>query len=185
MPLKVSDVFIPNDQPDITYVVRGGRSLEDDLKDHFDTRNVVVSISGPSKTGKTVLLRSVLDMDYVIALSGSAIKSTDDFFQQVFNWIEIPIEESQVSGTDTEIGGNAGASGEIKFPLLAKGSFTGSASGRKSWSDTQTYRIPSNPFQRLIKEIANSDFTIFVDDFHYIPTEQQIELAKIVNRLLK
>lgn len=183
MTFKVSEVFTPNDQPDITYVVRSGRSLENDLKDHFDTKNVVVSISGPSKTGKTVLLRNVLDMDFVISLSGSAIKNTQDFFEQIFNWIEVPIEESKTTGATTGLGGGASASGEAKLPLFAKGKAAGHVSGSKTLSSSETSNIPKNPFQRIIKEIANSEFSVFVDDFHYIPSDQQIELAKIIKGL--
>lgn len=181
--IKVGDVFTPNDQPTVTYVIRGGRSLEQDLKDHFDTRNIVVSISGPSKTGKTVLLRNVLDMDYVILLSGAAIKTADNFYEQVFNWIEIPIEEMETKVSGGEFGGQAGLSGEVGVPLLAKGKAEGTIAAKKTWGKSRDSRVPQNPFQRVIKEISGSEFTIFVDDFHYIPAETQVELAKIIKGL--
>ena len=181
--LKVSEVFIPNDQPTVTYVIRSGRSLEVDLREHFDTKNTVVSISGPSKTGKTVLLRNVLDMEYVISLSGSSIDAVTDFYDQIFNWIEIPVDEEDSQSTTTELAGRASGGGEIGIPLVAKGKANAELEAGRSWSRTKKSRLPNNPFQRIIKEIGNSDFTIFVDDFHYISENIQVELAKIVKGL--
>ena len=180
---KVGDVFTPNDQPTITYVIRAGRSLEQGLRDHFETKNVVVSISGPSKTGKTVLIRNVLDMDYVIPLSGSSTKSIEDFFNQIFNWIEVPVERS--TSTNRSVGASASASGggELGLPLFAKGKadLSGSAQGEVAKGTTEV--SAENPFQKIVREIGNSDFTVFVDDFHYIPDDTQVELAKVIKSL--
>lgn len=181
--LKLGQVFIPNDQPTVTYVIRSGRSLEQSLRNHFDTKNIVISISGPSKTGKTVLLRNVLDMDYVIALSGAAINNTSDFFDQIFNWMEIPIETDETTTSGASLSGSAAGGGKIELPFVVKGTVEGQIGAAKNWSKAKTSRLPSNPFQRIIKEISGSDFVIFVDDFHYIPDDVQIGLAKVIKAL--
>jgi archaellum biogenesis ATPase FlaH len=57
MKLFAVDVFTPNDFPEYTYVPRTGDDLEKRLADAIATPKVVVSLSGPSKSGKTVLNR--------------------------------------------------------------------------------------------------------------------------------
>ena len=57
MRLYATDVFTPNDFPEHTYVRREGEDLEQRLERALATPKVVVSISGPSKSGKTVLDR--------------------------------------------------------------------------------------------------------------------------------
>jgi hypothetical protein len=60
MKLFATDVFTPNDFPAYTYVQRSGDDLETQLHRALDTPKVVVSISGPSKSGKTVLVEKVV-----------------------------------------------------------------------------------------------------------------------------
>lgn len=55
---KVREVFVPGGRPAVTYVPRGERHLEDEIADYLDARHKVLSVSGPTKTGKTVLLKS-------------------------------------------------------------------------------------------------------------------------------
>ena len=70
------DVFTPNDYPRHTYVNRAvSPPLEDQLRLALDTPNEVVSISGPSKSGKTVLIERVVGVDNLITVSGSEISS--------------------------------------------------------------------------------------------------------------
>lgn len=59
MPLLSIEVFTPNDFPVHTYVQRSDEWLEERLQDALQTPKVVISLSGPSKSGKTVLMRSL------------------------------------------------------------------------------------------------------------------------------
>ena len=66
------DVFTPNDFPRYTYVNRAvSPPLEQQLKQALATPKEVISISGPSKSGKTVLIEQVVGPDNLITVSGS------------------------------------------------------------------------------------------------------------------
>jgi hypothetical protein len=56
--VKATDVFTPNKVPTITYVQRD-EEAEQKTRNAFDIPNIVVSLSGPSKSGKTVLVNKV------------------------------------------------------------------------------------------------------------------------------
>lgn len=178
--LSVHDVFVPNSQPIHTYVDRSESQIEEKLKDAFEIRNMVVSVSGPSKSGKTVLVKRVVNGDYLIPISGSAIKSSQDLWEKVLAWMEAP---SEVSYSDsTEYGGSANAEGggKIGIPFVAEGQAKGGAtvSASKKMENTKTVKI--DPQIQVTKEISDSDFVIFIDDFHYIDRSLQIDIAKQV-----
>lgn len=58
--MRIQQIFTPNDTPTVTYIDRSEHRLEQRLRDYFETPNVVVSVSGPSKSGKTVLIEKVV-----------------------------------------------------------------------------------------------------------------------------
>jgi archaellum biogenesis ATPase FlaH len=60
MKLFATDVFTPNQFPEHTYIERPKEDLERKLRNALATPNVVVSISGPSKSGKTVLAKRLV-----------------------------------------------------------------------------------------------------------------------------
>ena len=57
--MKPTDVFTPSDYPVHTYVTRSEEDLEERLRQALGTPGEVVSVSGPSKSGKTVLIEKV------------------------------------------------------------------------------------------------------------------------------
>lgn len=57
---KATEVFTPTDVPTVTYVERFSRNYEEDLRQAFAIPKMIVSVSGPSKSGKTVLVNKVV-----------------------------------------------------------------------------------------------------------------------------
>ena len=80
MKLFAIDVFTPNDFPAYTYVQRAGDDLEKKLQRALDTPKVVVSISGPSKSGKTVLVEKLVGKDNLIPVSGAEVQIGEDLW---------------------------------------------------------------------------------------------------------
>src|SRR6516164_10107274 len=90
---KVRQVFVPGGRPTITYVPRGSLGLENEVADYLVSRHKILSVSGPTKTGKTVLLRSQVGDDFdPIWLSGGAITTVDDFWSTIADELELPTE---------------------------------------------------------------------------------------------
>ena len=81
-------VFTPNDFPKVTYVNRTvSPSLENRLQQALATPKEVVSISGPSKSGKSVLIERVVGEDNLITVSGSEITSITSLWDRVLEQI--------------------------------------------------------------------------------------------------
>ena len=58
--VKLNEVFVPGGQPTITFVERSENAILKRVEKAIKMPSRLVSISGPSKVGKTVLCRKAL-----------------------------------------------------------------------------------------------------------------------------
>ncbi|MFJ3081671.1 ATP-binding protein [Streptomyces halstedii] len=80
-PSTVGNVFVVGRLPTVTYNPRENLGLESQLEEYLEDRGALLSVSGPTKTGKTTLLRSAAASG--IWLSGGAVSSRDEFWRTV------------------------------------------------------------------------------------------------------
>lgn len=71
--VRASQVFIPGGQPTFTYNPRAELRLEDRLAEYLDDPHKLLSVSGPTKSGKTVLVRTLLPEDKSVWISGGTV----------------------------------------------------------------------------------------------------------------
>ena len=83
---KAVEVFTPNDLPTFSYVERKRHNFEERLREALSIPKMIVSLSGPSKSGKTVLVNKVVEADNLIPLSGATIRSADALWSKVLDW---------------------------------------------------------------------------------------------------
>jgi hypothetical protein len=177
MVVQASEVFTPNDFPAWTYVERR-QDFDRQVFLGLKTPNIIISISGPSKSGKSVLLQKVVGRDYLIRIFGPQVTETDGVWSAVLDWIGAPTSstaQDTQSSTDTS---TIGGQGSLSLPAV------GGISGKtESTSGATTAASKASTFGRsgmrqVQREIASSDYVVFVDDFHYMPRELQVEVAK-------
>jgi hypothetical protein len=177
MKLFPIDVFTPNEFPEHTYIERPKENLEAKLRNALMTPNVVVSISGPSKSGKTVLAKRLVGETNLIQVFGAEVTSGSDLWARVLDWMDVPgsVSEQSTSGSASRVGGEAGGKGG--FFVAEASAKTSVDHTRLSGAATTTTRSDVG-LARVVREIAKSDFVVFLDDFHYIPPEAQSDVAK-------
>lgn len=176
--MNVFEVFTPTDTPTVTYVDRGERGLEIALRNALRTPKMITSLSGPSKSGKTVLIKKVLDPDALISLSGAAIKSADDLWNRVLNWMEAPSERTRSRDHELILNGETKGGGKLRIPFLAEGSAEATAGAEYAYGRGSEERHERGGIDQVIREIGGSDFVLFIDDFHYMDREVQTEVAR-------
>lgn len=176
--LKVSDVFTPNDTPTITYVERADLRLEANLRSFCELPKMVVSVSGPSKSGKTVLISKVVGTDSIIPIIGSGITTPDDLWNRALQWMETPTKITSTTQSGRTLSGSLKTGGEAGIPFVAKGKLEASGTGSTNWGSSTASTIESGGLTQVIKEIAGSPFVIFLDDFHYIAEELRAEVGR-------
>jgi hypothetical protein len=135
-------------------------------------------MSGPSKAGKSVLVQKMVGEEMLITVSGATVRQADQLWDRVLDWIGEPhVTTATTSSSDSKtesLEGNtsAGFPGVAGFQVKgSKGSLSGSAEGISATANRRG--LP-----QVVKEIANSRYTLLVDDFHYIPTDVQTEVAR-------
>lgn len=75
---RTSDVFVPGGMPKLTYVSRAERNLEDRLRAANDNLCKLVTITGATKSGKTVLVSQVFPRAECLWIDGGTVREEDD-----------------------------------------------------------------------------------------------------------
>jgi hypothetical protein len=150
------DVFVAGGQPTVTYVQREEEHIERSFARAIATPNQIVSLSGPTKTGKTVLCRRTLGDRQYVWVDGGQVKTADDFWGRVASELNIPLE-AEVSKAKQTILGVEGS-----VPLLT------SASGSRLLSVTESQRARIDSMSSAISALTTGRIMLVIDDFHYI-----------------
>jgi hypothetical protein len=175
--LAASVVFTPTDFPHYTYVPRDNLHHERLLREWARTSTQIASVSGPSKAGKTVLVQRVIGKENLITVSGASVRAADQLWERVLDWCGEP-HSTLASRTDSV----ADAAGKEQN-LRVGTSGTGAATRNHSQSTTTGADLLSATSQRrglpqVVDQLANSKFTLLLDDFHYIPLAIQSDVAQ-------
>jgi hypothetical protein len=176
--LKVTEIFTPSDYPLYTYVARDEERIEDRLREALMTPGEIVSVSGPSKSGKTVLVEQVAGRDNLITITGAGLSDASQVWDRTLDWMGAPTQTSQTTTSTVGASATATAKGGLTLPLLgsigAEGG--GGVSGSRASGGTEARTRTGLP--QVVREIGNSSFVLLIDDFHYMPGAVQAEVAK-------
>jgi hypothetical protein len=178
MTLRAQEVFTPGAFPSKTYVERSGVALEQSLRDAIDTPGLIVSLIGPSKSGKTVLVEKVVGRDGLITITGVGITSPEDIWSRVLDWMQVPVATEKSSSTSGSVTVEGTAKGQVGVPLLAKAEAGGTAGAELAHERGKSSTFARGGLAQVVEVIANSEYVVLVDDFHYMPREVQSEAAK-------
>lgn len=172
-----TEVFVPGAYPLHTYVERTAQNLEGALKDALSTPGLVVSLSGPSKSGKTVLVERVVGRDFLIPISGASIHDPEEIWERALDWMDVPTSTSKSRSFGGSLGAEASAKASAGLPLVVKGEASVSGKGELTADTTSEAIRERRGLPQVVKEIANSDFVILIDD--------KIEVAKILKEAVR
>ena len=101
MKYRVSDVFVPGGLPKHTYVPRSDRQLEDRIAAAKDNLCKIVTVTGATKSGKTVLARKVFPQDSCIWLDGGAVRTLDEFWELVGDQLHLIVEDTRAASRNS------------------------------------------------------------------------------------
>lgn len=153
--LRTKDVFVAGGMPTHTYIKRDEFGLEKKLEDEVEEGYKIVCLTGPTKSGKTVLCNKVFGGDKCIMVAGGQIENRDEFWSTVIGELELPEEEMQ--SRSSSIGANIGALIGLKSQLQ---------SGK-------TFKIAKNLRSIAATFVIENDLKVIIDDFHYMKEDTQ------------
>lgn len=182
--MKAKDIFTPGRFPSHTFVDDHLIEKRTILEDALDTGSMLISISGPSKSGKTVFVEECIGKDNIIPITGAGITSVDILWKRVFDQLGTALPTFQTTAASTANGFNTKVSGSGNI-LVAKAGAELGTSHVSTDSDSITTNISTDYLQLLISEVSKLDITIFIDDFHYIPRDTQAEIARQIKEAIR
>lgn len=175
--LSSAEVFTPTSYPTHTYVQRDDLHHERLLREWTRSSNMIASISGPSKAGKTVLVQRVVGEGNLITVSGASVRAPDQLWERVLDWWGEP--HSMVA---SRVDGSADSSTrDHAFQLGVTGTNTSHRAGHVAGTtQSETLQATSNRrgLPQVVQELAGTAYTILLDDFHYIPQAIQADVAQ-------
>lgn len=176
--MKATDIFTPGTLPQYTYYDRDELKLEWRLLEAIETKGFISSVSGPSKSGKTVLCETVIGKRKMLIVTGGGVGTEDQFWRKLRQRLGLPAATTTSSGKGrtAEFGGKAEAG--VQLPLIASGKagLEGKAGTSRSSGEAHEYEGPDGT--ELLEYVASQGYTLVVDDFHYVDRLVQKSLAE-------
>src|SRR3954452_25257033 len=96
------NVFVAGGEPIVTYNPRDEFKLEQEVREYLDQSGKALSISGPSKSGKTVLIGRVLPKSEAIWIYGQDLTSVDVFWESIVDWLGLYDEVEMTDGLQNQ-----------------------------------------------------------------------------------
>lgn len=182
--MRATDVFTPNRLPEVTYVDDHLKERAKILKDALDTGAAVISLAGPSKSGKTVFIEKNIGKDRLVQVTGAGITEANRLWDRVFDLIGTPVTKkaTTTSGWEASVGAKMGTEAGV---VIASASGELSGSGKYAKSNSEHIDGAVDYLQLLIRELAGTGLVVFIDDFHYIPRAVQAELANQIKEAIR
>jgi hypothetical protein len=180
---RASKVFVPGGLPEFTYNPRNKHRLEERLKKVQDNLCKLVMISGLTKSGKTVLTKSIFTTKNVIWFDGGSFTDENEFWSFVVEHLDgfTSFEKSSAKGRTTSIKGEL--AGQLGLPLFgAKSSVATELAQDTASNATKTRNVTSKT--AALTALRQKLTPIIIDDFHYIKREKQGLIVRALKSLI-
>lgn len=179
--VEVSDVFIAGTYPEVTYNPRESKDLESEVEEYLRQRGKCLVVSGPSKSGKTVLIEHLLPMDFAVWVSGNRIASIGDFWATLVDQLDAYTTVERSYGSDSSLGIDAEVGGSIPGFLKGKLALRPRFGKDEKLGGSHTRSAAST----VLEYLAHTPVPIVVDDFHYISESVRKEVTLAVKELIR
>lgn len=174
--IKYNDVFVPGGFPTYTYNPRKGRQLEEIIREAEGSYKLLV-VTGPTKSGKTVLVDKVFPHSENLWIDGGIISSENSFWELIVSALDGYTEEQIENGEDAQytITGSSEFEGNILL-ARAKAGLSGAVASTERTTVLQR-RVMSNK-SKAISLLQEIKIPLIIDDFHYIDRNTQKNIVR-------
>ncbi|HMO07165.1 MAG TPA: AAA family ATPase [Paracoccaceae bacterium] len=160
--VSVKEVFVAGGIPDITYVERARLGLEIKLKGAINEGHQIICVTGPTKSGKSVLCNRVLNDRKSIWLHCGQVATMDEFWEIAAEKLDLSREETHSTSGGVTIGWNY--FGKLDGQI-------GKSDSKKSFSSAKL---------GVLAACKDNNICLVVDDFHYLSEENQKQVIRSV-----
>jgi hypothetical protein len=175
------DVFIAGAAPKVTYNPRDERHLEQEMTLYLDQGpGRMFSVTGPTKSGKTVLVERLLPRDEAIWVEGQDLESVDVLWDRVIDWLGlydlVEVSRQEAEGTGKQLGMNVGPRQIASIEASKK-------------DDSTTTRGVKKTRKQAIATVARDSLEavgtpIVIDDFHHVADDAKQGIARAIKSVI-
>lgn len=182
--LRMRKVFVPGGLPKYTYVAREKLRLESRLRTANDNLCKLVTVTGPTKSGKSVLTQRVFPRTDAVWVDGGSVSQEMELWQQVVSATGAYTETEVIDSNEATSGISGEIKGEAGIPLMAKaeGSVKPSFSRGRAKSIGKSRSTPSKA--TALESLRASGRPFIIDDFHYLNRDIQVEVVRAIKALV-
>ncbi|MBI4917309.1 MAG: hypothetical protein HY825_15835 [Acidobacteria bacterium] len=181
MTIRYQDVFVPGGFPNHTYNPRIDLRLEEQLREVKDNLCKLATVTGQTKSGKTVLARRVLPREDSVWVDGGSVSVEDDFWQVVLEQLDLfNVTESRDS-TETAGTVSGRASAGASF-IVAKGTAEVGGEMRRARSVERARSRSVSGRVAAVRGLTEAHLPLVIDDFHYLSRELQGSIVRALKQ---
>jgi hypothetical protein len=167
--LRFVDVFVPGGFPRHTYNPRLGLELEGKVRQVLDNLCKLVVVTGHTKSGKTVLVRSILPREEAIWVDGGGVGAEEDFWTTVIDQLDLFQTTEIASDKQNTAELAVTAKADADFGIVSGEAESGAKYGVSRTASSTSLRELSSRVVAL-KGLATAGRALVIDDFHYLPS---------------
>lgn len=176
----VGEVFTPGRMPQVTYNPRDEQDVEGMIRRYLDNRGAALTVSGPTKSGKTVLVERLLPRDEALWVAGGDLTDLNDLWERVIEFLSL-YDQVQVR-TASGLGKNSGIAATVGVPGLSVSTNRGGDTNELS----EVSLTAKRPLAAVAREaLADWAVPIVIDDFHYVPSQLKRDLVRAIKGLVE
>jgi len=182
--LKASEVFVPGGMPEHTYIPRAARGLERRLGTVKDNLCKLVTLTGMTKSGKTVLALRVLPRERAVWIDGGTVSAEDDLWNCILQELDgfTAVTKGESRDTTSVFGGELDAGAGLPLFVHARGKLSTELSQGRKRSESQSRSL--SPRSAAITQLRKSKRPVVIDDFHYLDRPFQANIIRALKPLV-
>lgn len=183
---RATKVFVPGGMPQHTYIERAGRHLEPKIRQVNDNLCKLLTLTGSTKSGKTVLANKIFPRlnGESIWVDGGTIQSEEDLWKTILSGLGgyDHLEEQIEIGTTYDLFGEL--EGEAGIPLFLKGKGKSGTGLHKSSRTSNSKSLELSFRSAAINQLRETETPLIIDDFHYIERNYQGSIIRALKPLV-
>lgn len=186
MKYHVNKVFTPGGMPRYTYVDRSGKNLEQRLEESRKHLCKLVTLTGATKSGKTVLVNRIFPRleENNVWIDGGSIGNENDFWSQILNELKGATEFEETTSKESIQNINGKIGGKAGIPLLMEGKGEVSTGIGRKQSDSEKLKRSLSPRAAAISALREHEIALIIDDFHYLDRHFQGDVVRAIKPLV-
>lgn len=176
-PLSVREVFVPGGFPEHTYQRREKYDIEGKLMSALDRVNKFIAVAGPTKSGKTVLVRRMIPEISSVWIEGGHISNIQDVWSAILSDLNMPTSIVKSNSSQEESSSTLEIASGFR-PLGIGGEAKGQDASKISKSNGAAASYETVGARAATSAMLTSKRVLVIDDFHYLDESIQTALIR-------